>query len=399
LKQLKSFALNFNPIFNLTLNPPQKNQSNSSLKSLTLPKPNILNVGAFLEFLQQFELLESLDISHSKFQLLNEDFSFNPLVHTLTTLKMNNQNLITSKCYIHILSAAAKCEKLKNLELGFNDFSELTEVITFKSQDSLVYIDIQSSNLNSFGLISCLNCRNLKILNISGNDLSKISENLIIENSSLEELNVCETNITTAQLYFYLFYFPNLKKIVVQIDLFYDLNPNIFKIMHNSLKTFEIISSKIQINFFNILSHIPSLENIKLTKFDLTYNTENRLGPTIKTLKTLKINVSQISICYLISLSYSVHIERLFIENSKISPSSNKDLHIESLGPELKEVCITKTENIIFFLQCLQNCPKLEKLEIQLDITTEPDIIQGVEAQIQLLKEKNPTLNDKFKRY
>ena len=381
-----------NPDFYLDESNFRNYRSASSLKNLVITNLDVQNNLKFKNFLHQFKYLESLDISHCSLQPIDDSFSFGSLVDTLTSLKINEFLAGFEAWEVHILDIISKFKNLKYLEASNNNFSGFTKPITFNSQDSLETIKFEKCKLNQFTVEACLNCRKIKTLDLSVNNLSGLQISSLKPNQSLRELNINFTSITTKQLDSILSNFPKLKVIKAQNNHFQDA-PDGFRFSNVplSLITADIGCSSMNFNFFRALTYLPLHNDLAIYSCDFSNKTDIKLGPSIYSLTSLEFKTSKVNYHFLKTLSVSTNLKSLSLESCTFIPSADSNLQIETFCPALEKLILDHFSYPELMLSILNSIPKLEYLLIK-----EPHYDSKkrvLDDQIARLKSQNPNLD------
>ena len=365
---------------------PTNCRSASSLKNLAITCLEVEDAEKFMTFLHQFEVLESLDVSRSLFPSFDNSFSFGPMVNTLTSLKFNQSKYSSSKLCLTVLKAIDQCNKLKNLEAENCDFSGLTKNVVFKNLNSLESISFANCNLKAI-----LEWKNVKRLNISSNNLSNFQLSSLSPYSSLEELDICSTQINSQQLNYFFSLFPALKEIKIGANNFKDA-PDDFAISNvpKSLTKVFCQNSTMNTPFFIVLTHLPLRGLVKINESNLSIGSDTKLGTGIHSLTHLEVCNSDINYSFFKAISVSKSLKSLLLCSSTFVPSTDTNLQIENFGPALETLTLENVTNNDDILPILRNFVRLEFLSIFADSKKANE--QFINEQFIRLKSMNPNL-------
>lgn len=149
-----------------------------------------------VDFLNQFKLLEILDLSNIKWYGCHSKIFGQTLIDNLVKLTMNECDLKSAQ-----LNNILECKKLKYLEVKHDNFTYFTVSGNFNCQDTLEEVNLSHTNSNDSFFLSLLKCPKLNRLNFECCNISKISTiDMEHTTKSLKYLNISETDINSKQL-------------------------------------------------------------------------------------------------------------------------------------------------------------------------------------------------------
>lgn len=216
-----------------------------------------------LEAITKCNKITHLDARSNDFEDLTSDFTFGTLRNSLKKLELPHSNLNH-----HGLQASTDCVYLENLNVSGNNFETLTSSFSFgRSKFSLKHIDIWGCFLSDCNFLKEItDCSELTSLNISSNFFGNIPENfsfgcskdsLVFLNMNTCELNSYGLKAITECL--------KLEKLLLFNNNFLSVPENFtFGQLKYSLKSLDISNCILNYNCLNATSHFRKLEYLNI---------------------------------------------------------------------------------------------------------------------------------------
>lgn len=406
----------------------------TTLKHLAISDSQIRNDFDFLYSVTDCAVLESLDISRNKFSQFPKNFKFGSSAKTLKYLNMNGcslEDIHTLKtitdlnalesisldnnlflelenpefgtslnslkkislvksgiCSLSILKAIATCKTLETLDLSENDLSEKSSSFrsldsSYLSQDlknfdftfsklSLKNIKMSGCKLSSETVLrSIFDCSNLKILDLSHNQFSELSDNFTLGKSqeSLETLNLCSNSFESPEVLKKITDFKKLRHLYLSGNNFSGKFDNFsFGISKSSLKVLEMNRCYMtDLDLFKAITSCQALETLSIAENKFSF--EN-LNFDVSKNSLTDLNVQRIS-CSRIQDFYSFfdcpRLEKLNISYMPLG-HLEQDLNFEKFGSSKLSLKELKAKNCGLkapsSLQILSSFPRLETIDI-----------------------------------
>jgi len=406
----------------------------TTLKCLAISECQIRNDFDFLYSVTDCAVLESLDISTNKFSQFPKNFKFGSSTETLKYLNMNScsledtytlkaitdlkvlenisldNNLFFSLenpefrsslnslkkislvkcgiCSLSILKAVATCKTLETLDLSENDLSE--KCSSFRSLDgpdlsqdlknfdftssklSLKNIKMSNCNLSSETVLrSILDCSNLKILDLSHNRFSKLSDNFALSKSreSLETLNLCSNAFESPEVLKKITDFKKLRHLYLSGNNFSgELDNFSFGVSKFSLKVLEMDRCYMtDMKLFKAITSCQALETLSIAENKFTFENLNfdASKNSLKGLDVQRLSCSRIEDFY--SFFDCPRLEKLNISYMPLR-HFEQDLNFEKFGSSKFTLKELKAKNCGLeapsSLEILSSFPKLETIDI-----------------------------------
>lgn len=200
--------------------------------------------------------LKSVDFSHNLLRRLTERM-FDGVQNTLEEIHLGHNKLGDQLNPIFSTSELRQLKNLKILDLSFNQL-KLIDSRVFEGLFSLEILNLENNNLRNVPSESLINLLSLKTLLLQENDLSQLSPSSFPKLSSLQILNLTGNQISIIQDGSF-FNLTQLKVLLLRRNKLRSLNQDIF----TGLSTLEELD--LSNNFFQTVP-IASLEKIPTLK-------------------------------------------------------------------------------------------------------------------------------------
>lgn len=218
-----------------------------------------------LQKITDFPNLQNLNVSNNNFIFFYDGFKFKSSKYSLKDLKIHDSKTTS----INILYAISECQRLENLDISRNIFSDIPDKFNLgAAAKSLIKIKAEACRMNTeAGLFAFTDCIKLKTLILNYNNFSIISNTFILGRSleTLEYISINGCSFKSHELFRNFTDCPKLKEIDLSNNRFF-INSNKLNIgcSKHSLKTvhFTLIEHSFNYRMILEITSCPFLENL-----------------------------------------------------------------------------------------------------------------------------------------